>query len=171
MKRLTRMVVLSLVLSMLFSTVSFAAEEDRGISIDGIESSDINKDEPMRPSAPPLTQFYVGGVRSSDHPDMEVIQYSSSFYPVSTTDDHGGTWLRVYTVEIGYAGQRYAYFNNMQMSLENTYPVYVDNDNIVDGYICEWLYQGYFTNGTFKANSTSANSPWNTMNIYSFNIL
>ena len=154
---------------MMFSTVAFAAENETSVS-DGIEVSEADVSGPKKAPAAPLTQFYILGVSSSDHTDIEIIQYSSSFYPVSTVDDHGGTWLRVYTVEIGYAGQRFAYFNNSLMTLEDTQGVDLNNDSIIDGYICTWLYQGSFTNGTFKANSKSVNSPWNTMYISNFNI-
>ena len=104
MKKITKLLALSLALCMMFSTVAFAAENETSVS-DGIEVSEADVSGPKKAPAAPLTQFYILGVSSSDHTDIEIIQYSSSFYPVSTVDDHGGTWLRVYTVEIGYAGQ------------------------------------------------------------------
>ncbi len=171
MKRITKIMALSLVLCMMFSTVAFAAENEDVLTTSEESPFEVMIDGSAKPSAPPLTDFYVWGVQSSDHPTIEQIQYTSSFFPVSTTENHGGTWLKVYVVEVGYAGQRFAYFNNSLMSLNNTYPLDFDGDNIIDGYICEWLYQGNFTNGTFKANSKSTNYPWNTMYISSFNIL
>ena len=80
--------------------------------------------------------------------------------------DHGGTWFQAITAEVGYAKTRYAYFNGVRMTLTATEPMYLDSDNIVDGYYCLWTYEGSeYEAGTFTANSTSANSPWNTMSL------
>ena len=49
--------------------------------------------------------------------------------------DHGGTWFQAITAEVGYAKTRYAYFNGVRMTLTATEPMYLDSDNIVDGYI------------------------------------
>ena len=48
----------------------------------------------------------------------------------------------------------------------DTSAIDLDSDNIVDGYLCLWTYEGNeYETGTFTANSTSANSPWNTMSL------
>ncbi|MBO5162615.1 MAG: hypothetical protein J6B69_10550 [Lachnospiraceae bacterium] len=64
------------------------------------------------------------------------------------------------------AKTRFAYFNGIRMTLTATEPIFIDSDNIVDGYYCLWTYEGNeYESGTFTANSTSANSPWNTMSL------
>lgn len=161
MKKVTRMMALVMAFCMMFSTVAFAAEKE-DVAIQG--------DYSVYAPAPPLTQFYIYAVYSENQPDGEEIQHSSSFYQTATMLDHGGSWLRVVTYELGYAGSRFAYFNNSPMTLEDTIGFDLDGDNIIDGYYCIWLYRGNFTNGIFSANSRSANSPWNTMSIPNFNI-
>lgn len=115
--------------------------------------------------APALTQFQLLLI-NSEKAGQETIQSSSSSMQVGSRLDHGGTWFQAITAEVGYAKTRYAYFNGIRMTLTATEPIFLDNDNIVDGYYCLWTYEGSeYEAGTFKANSTSANSPWNTMNI------
>lgn len=117
-------------------------------------------------AAPALTQFYVYSV-SSEKGGTEVIQRSGSFAQVGTTVDHGGTWLEVETIEIGYAKTRSATLNSTNMTLKSKKAIDLDNDRIIDGWDCVWRYENSygFETGTFKASSKSANSPWNTMNI------
>lgn len=70
-------------------------------------------------------------------------------------------------VEIGYAITRSAIINNVNITLKSKEAIDIDNDRIIDGWLCVWRYDdsyGYEA-GTFKASSKSANSPWNTMNI------
>ncbi|EOS77770.1 hypothetical protein C819_00881 [Lachnospiraceae bacterium 10-1] len=119
-----------------------------------------------RDAAPALTQFYVYSV-SSEKGGTEVIQRSGSFAQVGTTLDHGGTWLEVETIEIGYAKTRSATLNSTNMTLKSKKAIDLDNDRIIDGWACVWRYENSygFEAGTFKASSKSANSPWNTMNI------
>ncbi len=124
----------------------------------------------IKTPAAPLTDFYIYGVYSEDQPDGERIQHSGSFYQTATALDHGGSWLVVITIEVGYAGRRFAYFKNSPMQLADKDSLDFDGDSIIDGYACYWLYEGDFTNGMFKANSKSINSPWNTENIPNFNI-
>lgn len=117
-------------------------------------------------AAPALTQFYVNSV-SFEKGGTETIERSGSFAQVGTRLDHGGTWLEVETVEIGYAKTRSATFNNVNMTLKTKRAIDLDNDRIIDGWACVWRYENSygFEAGTFKASSKSANSPWNTMNI------
>ena len=64
--------------------------------------------------------------------------------------DHGGTWFQAITAEVGYAKTRYAYFNGVRMTLTASEPMYLDSDNIVDGYYCLWTYEGSeYEAGTF----------------------
>lgn len=112
--------------------------------------------------APALTQFQLLLI-NSEKAGQETIQSSSTSMQVGSRLDHGGTWFQAVTVEVGYAKTRYAYFNGIRMTLTATEPLFIDSDNIVDGYYCLWTYEGNeYEAGTFKAESTSANSPWNT---------
>lgn len=184
MKKMMKILAFVLTLSMMFSSVAYAAEEDTvdasksqyyGIDLDDliVESgyTVVDSSEISRGPAAPLTNFILGAVYSENQPTGEIIQYSSSFYPTSTTLDHGGSWLAVITIEVGYAGQRYAYFNNTLMTLEDIQGFDSDGDSIIDGYYCLWGYENNFISGTFRANSTSVNYPWNTMYISNFTIL
>jgi transcriptional regulator with XRE-family HTH domain len=115
--------------------------------------------------APALTQFKLLLI-NSEKAGQETIQNSSSSMQVGSRLDHGGTWFQAITAEVGYAKTRYAYFNGVRMTLTASEPMYLDSDNIVDGYYCLWTYEGSeYEAGTFTANSTSANSPWNTMSL------
>lgn len=115
--------------------------------------------------APALTQFKLLLI-NSEKAGQETIQNSSSSMQVGSRLDHGGTWFQAITAEVGYAKTRYAYFNGVRMTLTAIEPMYLDSDNIVDGYYCLWTYEGSeYEAGTFTANSTSANSPWNTMSL------
>lgn len=103
---------------------------------------------------------------NSEKAGQETIQNSSSSMQVGSRLDHGGTWFQAITAEVGYAKTRFAYFNGIRMILTATEPIFIDSDNIVDGYYCLWTYEGNeYESGTFTANSTSANSPWNTMSL------
>lgn len=127
----------------------------------------VEEDTAIQPyaSAPALTSFYLYGIYS-EKAGEELIEYSSSSVQVGSKLDHGGTWFQAITVEIGYAKTRFAYFNGYQMTLTDTAAIDLDSDNIVDGYLCLWTYEGNeYETGTFTANSTSANSPWNTMSL------
>ncbi len=161
MKKGTRTIALILVFSMMFSSAAFAAEK---------EDETAQGDFSTYAAAPPLTQFYVHEVYSEDQPEGEIIQHSSSFYPTATVLDHGGSWLRITTFELGYAKTRVATFNNSSMKRESIQSVDLDGDRIIDGYFVTWLYEGDITSGYFSANSKSANSPWNTMYITNFRI-
>lgn len=120
--------------------------------------------QPKAP-APALTSFELYAIYS-EKAGEEIISHSSSSMQVGSKLDHGGTWFQAITAEVGYAKTRYAYFNGVRMTLTATEPMYLDSDNIVDGYYCLWTYEGSeYEAGTFTANSTSANSPWNTMSL------
>lgn len=153
-----------------------AAESTENVKIESLGDIDLSEysqyimsqdDVAIQPKAPApaLTSFYLYSIYSAKAGE-EIIQYSSSSAQVGSRLDHGGTWFQAITVEIGYARTRYAYFNGNQMTLTDTASIDLNNDSIVDGYLCLWTYEGYeYEAGTFTANSTSANSPWNTMSI------
>lgn len=123
--------------------------------------------QPKAP-APALTSFELYAIYL-EKAGEEIISHSSSSMQVGSKLDHGGTWFQAITVEVGYAKSRFANFNGMQMTLTDTAPLDFNNDRIVDGYLCLWTYEGSeYEAGTFTANSTSANSPWNTMSLRFF---
>ena len=120
--------------------------------------------QPKAP-APALTSFKMYWLNSQKAGE-EYVQQSSSAIQVGSRLDHGGTWFQAETIEVGYARSRFAYFNGVRMTLTDSQGLDFNNDRIIDGYICLWTYQGAaYEAGTFTANSTSANSPWNTMNL------
>ncbi len=80
-----------------------------------VEDSDIM----LIPSAPALTQFYLYEI-NSEKAGTEMIDHSSTTAQVGSKLDHGGTWFQAITIEVGYAKTRFAYFNNMNMTLTDT---------------------------------------------------
>lgn len=152
-----------------------AAEKDQSAKIESLRELDLEiynqelleSDGGMQlyGPAPALTQFKLLLI-NSEKAGQETIQNSSSSMQVGSLLDHGGTWFQAITAEVGYAKTRYAYFNGVRMTLTSTEPIFLDSDSIVDGYYCLWTYEGNeYETGTFTANSTSANSPWNTMSL------
>lgn len=154
-----------------------AAEADNNAKINSLTEIDLGEygqyiidDEEQaanitRAAAPALTSFKLYAI-NSEKAGIEYISTSSSYAQVGSTLDHGGTWFQAITIETGYAKTRYAYFNNMSMTLTATEGFDTNGDNVIDGYYCLWTYEGNsYEAGTFKANSTSANSPWNTMSM------
>lgn len=111
--------------------------------------------------APALTEFYVYSV-SSEKAGEEIIASSGV-----TTLEHGGTWLRIVTIESGYAKSRSATFNGESMTLTDKQAIDIDNDGIIDGWICIWEYRNSdgFESGICRFILTSANAPWNTINV------
>lgn len=170
MKKVSRFLVLALVLSFMFSTVAFAAEFD--LTSEYVEElTEQQSGGVVKAPAPQLTQMYVYAVVSDDA-GLEYINNSSSSYVVSTTDDHGGNTLYVYVLEIGYAGNRTATFNGNPMTMSDLIPVDINSDSIVDGYLVEWKYtdNAGFNSGYFSATSKSINYPYTQKNIYNFRI-
>lgn len=119
----------------------------------------------LRAPAPPLSSLSLYMI-FSEKGGTETVSTSPNDFPISSQNDHGGTIFRAITVEVGYAKTRFAYFNNMQMTLTTREGFDTDNDNIIDGYFCLWTYSGpEFETGTFRAESKSANKPWNTKSL------
>lgn len=126
-----------------------------------MDDNSINKIKPQAP-APALTSLQLYAIYS-EKAGQEII---GSPNQVGSRLDHGGTWFQAITVEIGYAKSRFAYFSGSRMTLTDIEPIDLNNDRIVDGFVCLWTYEGYhYESGTFTANSTSANSPWNTISL------
>lgn len=149
-----------------------AAEKEEPVLADSLSDFDLGEysqyifepeesDIQLYAPAPPLTQFSLYLINSEKAGQEEITPGQ-----VGSRLDHGGTWFQAITIEIGYAKTRFAYFKNMNMTLTDKATIDLDNDSIVDGYICLWTYEGpEYETGIFSANSTSANSPWNTMSL------
>lgn len=108
--------------------------------------------------APPLSYLQVLAVSSANSPSWE--------YPPSsqytTTVDHGGSWLLIATEEYGYGQSRIAKFNGVTVP-EYSNQMITDSGGTVIGWIRYWRITGTITSGQFTYQSTSINSPWNTM--------
>ncbi len=124
--------------------------------------------------APPLSYVQVRYVGSSNQ-GWEPIADAQA----STTLDHGGAQLRVLTVEVGYGTVRIAKINGTTLpSTANYQTVAFCGSNFLTpcspgqtivGYTRYWNIDGY-QGGTFSYQTTSINSPFNTM-IDTLNIL
>lgn len=124
--------------------------------------------------APPLSYVQVRYVGSSNQ-GWEPIADAQT----STTLDHGGAQLRVLTVEVGYGTVRIAKINGMTLpSTANYQTIAFCGSNFLTpcspgqtivGYTRYWNVDGY-QGGTFSYQTTSINSPFNTM-IDTLNIL
>jgi Domain of unknown function (DUF4879) len=112
-------------------------------------------------SAAPLTYLQV---ISTQHPTWEYFTADQ----LSSVADHGGAEMYIATIEVGYGYPRFAHMNGSLVQLLNTSPdpnpksYDLDNDGIIDTFVYFWNVSGY-NNGTFSYQSTSQNSPWNTM--------
>jgi hypothetical protein len=117
--------------------------------------------------APPLSYVQIRYVGSSNQ-GWEPIADSQ----VSTTLDHGGAQLRVLTVEVGYGTVRIAKINGVTLpSTANYQTIAFCGSNFLTpctagqtivGYSRYWNVDGY-QGGTFSYQTTSINSPFNTM--------
>lgn len=173
-KLLKSVVVSSLVICMSAMPVS-AAEVDENKMVTSLEEIGLGEyaqyavddDSTIQPKAPApaltsLKMYWLNSQKAGE----EYVQQSSSSLQVGSKLDHGGTWFQAETIEIGYAKSRFAYFNGVRMTLTDSQGLDFNNDRIIDGYLCLWTYQGTeYETGTFESNSTSANSPWNTLNL------
>ena len=117
--------------------------------------------------APPLSYVQIRYVGSSNQ-GWEPITDSQ----FSTTLDHGGAQLRVLTVEVGYGTVRIAKINGVTLpSTANYQTIAFCGNNFLTpcspgqtivGYSRYWNVDGY-QSGTFSYQTTSINSPFNTM--------
>jgi len=123
----------------------------------GIKADDIS----TRSSAQALYYLEIKGVASADYPYWESISDSA----FSTTQDHGGSWIYVATIEGGYAtpSSRYMRISGATLQLLQSDPI-VDSGNIVIGWTNYWGTSLSSNGGTSIYQATSINSPWNTMN-------
>lgn len=108
--------------------------------------------------APPLSYLQVLAVQSANSPFWEYPP-SSQF---TTTVDHGGSWLLIATEEYGYGQSRIAKFNGVTVPQHSSQAL-TDSGGTIIGWIRTWRVTGPITSGQFTYQSTSINSPWNTM--------
>lgn len=118
-------------------------------------------------SAPPLSYVQIRHVGSSNQ-GWENLSDSQ----FSTTLDHGGAQLRVVTVEVGYGTSRVARINGVNLPSSanyqtlnfcgSNYLVACSPGQTIVGFTRYWNLDGY-QGGTFTYQTTSINSPWNTM--------
>lgn len=124
--------------------------------------------------APPLSYLQIRYVGSSTQ-GWEPIPDGA----FSTTLDHGGPQMRVLTVEVGYGTSRFARMNGTLLPSSANYQTDAfcssnfltpcQPGQTIVGYTRYWNVDGY-AGGTFSYQSTSINSPFNTMSD-SLNIL
>ncbi len=117
-----------------------------------------------------LTNLILHAVYSEDQPNGEIIPNSLPFSQASTALNHGGSWLSISTIEVGYVNYRNAYFNGTPMELSDVLSFDIDGDGKIDYSLCIWRYDYDFTTGIFNAISRSAEYPWNTVYISNFTI-
>lgn len=113
--------------------------------------------QPLSPASP-LTYLQIYAASSTQHPDWEIFSDNQT----SSIADHGGVELYIVTVELGYGHNNFARMNSSSVPLYDYASLDLDGDRIVDGYMYQWNASGY-NSGTFTYQSTSINSPWNTM--------
>ena len=131
---------------------------EQAIVQDTCATESDQKETMERGPAPPLTSFYICAVRSEMHPDWDYFSGNYSNY------NHGGAWTIVAIVEIGYANRSLSVtkLDGVKMDLSK-FDYIVDSGNTVIGAITYWIDYSGTGNGLVNAQSTSINSPWNTM--------
>lgn len=113
-----------------------------------------------RAPADPVSYVGVIQVRSTlgGFEDIPAYQYS-------TTVNHGGAEMYVVTQENGY-GRDYATYAGMEVEIIDSGSLDFNGDSIVDGWLYLWDLSGISESGRFQYQSTSYNSPWNTMSTW-----
>lgn len=112
-------------------------------------------------SAPPLTYLEVKGVVSSNYWNGGYGEQPISDGQLLTTYDHGGAEMYILTLEYGYGTTRIAQMGGANLQEAGSQAV-LGAGNIVIGWYRWWNASGH-QGGQFTYQSTSVNSPWNTM--------
>ncbi|WP_428241477.1 DUF4879 domain-containing protein [Gynuella sp.] len=107
--------------------------------------------------APPLTYLQAYAVISTDYPTWEYFSQSQ----ISSVQNHGGAEMYIVTIEYGYGQTRIAKINGSILSQVQSQYI-VNSSNVIVGWYRWWDASGY-NGGQFTYQSTSINSPWNTM--------
>lgn len=123
-----------------------------GTSILGIAAT-----EASAAPAPPLSSLQVVKVESQ----LGGVEYIGQ-NQLSTIKDHGGSYLYISTVEVGYGHIRYAEMNGSKLKEKDSKMLDFNGDRIIDGWEYRWDASGH-EDGTFKYRNTSTNFPNNTL--------
>lgn len=107
--------------------------------------------------APPLTSLNVVKVESQLG-GVEFIGPNN----LSTIKDHGGSYLYIYTNEMGYGRNPIAQMSGQKLKKVESKMIDINGDRTVDGWEYKWDASGQ-QNGQFKYQNTSTNAPWNTL--------
>ncbi|MBU3950365.1 MAG: YolA family protein [Proteobacteria bacterium] len=124
----------------------------QGVSIEGIDNTDKVA---TASSAPPVSLLQFTGVISQYYSTWEDI----GTYQTITVYDHGGTYMYLEVLEIGY-GYDYAWMSGAQLSEVAKYNVV--SGGIVVGFVHYYDASGY-QGGYATTSATSINYPYNTM--------
>lgn len=124
-----------------------------------IGKEEMNSKKVSRGPAKPLSYLETLAVCSSTHPSYEIIE-SNEF---RTINDHDGI-IRVVTVEVGHSliSSRKAKIYTNEMECIYSEPLYIDNDNEVDGWYVYWQIDNS-DGGKFTYKADSLNWPWTEM--------
>lgn len=162
MKKFNKLVALMLVGAMMLgmSTTAYAKDEsnvkqynsiqevlEENESLQDLTLSDENL---SRPAMAPLTSMQVMWVNSQNAGEEYI---SAGQY--STKLDHGGNWVQVITLEVGFSSARWAYFDHMAMESTDSDYVDLNGDNIMDGVLRLWTINTSFTDGKFEYSAWS----------------
>ncbi len=109
--------------------------------------------------APPVTYLEFAYVISELYPNWEYI----SPYQYATLNDHGGSWMYLAVVQIGY-GYDYANMNGSTLPKVYSYPL-TNSYGTVYGWINFYEASGY-QSGQASVQATSMNYPYNTLYDY-----
>lgn len=149
---------LTIVMSVPMSLNALAAQDNTtqthkpATSIEKLLGSDFgevfSEEKESRAPAPALSAVYVYLV-NSEQAGKEFI----SPYQYATKLDHGGSWIQMITLDVGYAGSNDARFEGHQMSLIDVVPVDTNGDSILDGYLKLWTLDVNYDSGKLIYNA------------------
>ncbi|MCR6850515.1 YolA family protein [Bacillus sp. IBL03825] len=108
--------------------------------------------------APPLTSVKIVKVESQ-FGGVEFINSNS----LSTSQHHGGSYLYVYTRDMGYGSNPGAQMNGGFLKKVGSTPIDVNGDRTIDGWEYKWDASVYQSGGQFQYKNRSTNAPWNTL--------
>lgn len=162
MKKINKLAAFMLVGAMILgmSTTAYAKDESNVKQYNNIQEvleeneslqDIILSDENIsRPAMAPLTSMQVMWVNSQDAGEEYI---SAGQY--STKLDHGGNWVQVITLEVGFSSARWAYFDHMAMESTDSEYVDLNGDNVMDGVLRLWTINTSFTDGKFEYSAWS----------------
>lgn len=176
--KMSMVMILSLMICLFLSFGFASAAEstpEKSLSLDLLEIQDLSKDvdesqakqtdedAAILGSAPPLTDLFIYAARSSNYPQYEYFARNQ----VSSVQDHGGAELYIVTYEKGYGKNRFARMNGDLLDMADWLWFDDNGDNVNDGVYIWWDASGY-PYGNFTYESTSQNSPYNTMSDFMY---